>query len=308
MTAEQRADVPGHAAGGRGRPGGATRRTAGRAAQDASPSPRHRLAARAARRCPIICVASSTTTSPRTRPARQPDCGQPMTRVGEDISERLDIVPAEFFVHRHIYGKWTCRCCQRQGIERLVQEPADPQIIDGGIAASGLVAHTLISRFVDHLPYYRQEAINARSGVHTPRSTLAAQRRQRRRSDGAAVRGAQALRAELPGAACRRDAGGDAGPRRGQDQAGVHLGLRARRARCPARGDLRVLPGPRVAVPGGLPGCGAGSAGLTAGRPAGVERHAGVRPVRGLRRRARQARVPAAHRRPLRCACPAQVR
>jgi transposase len=102
------------------------------------------------------------------------DCGQPMTRVGEDISERLDIVPAEFFVHRHIYGKWACRCCQRQGIERLVQEPVDPQIIDGGIPASGLVAHTLISRFVDHLPYYRQEAINARSGVHTPRSTLAA--------------------------------------------------------------------------------------------------------------------------------------
>jgi transposase len=103
-----------------------------------------------------------------------PDCGQPMTRVGEDVSERLDIVPAEFFAHRHIYGKWACRCCQRQGIERLVQEPADPQIIDGGIPASGLVAHTLISRFVDHLPYYRQEAINARSGVPTPRSTLAA--------------------------------------------------------------------------------------------------------------------------------------
>jgi len=56
------------------------------------------------------------------------DCGQPMTRVGEDISERLDIVPAEFFVHRHIYGKWTCRCCQRQGVERLLQEPADPQL------------------------------------------------------------------------------------------------------------------------------------------------------------------------------------
>ena len=103
------------------------------------------------------------------------DCGQPMSRVGEDVSERLDIVPAEFFVHRHIYGKWACRCCQRQGIERLVQEPAHPQIIAGGVAASGLVAHTLISRFVDHLPYYRQETINARSGVHTPRSTLAAQ-------------------------------------------------------------------------------------------------------------------------------------
>ncbi|MGJ7531465.1 IS66 family transposase [Variovorax sp. GB1P17] len=97
-----------------------------------------------------------------------PECGRPMVRVGEDISEQLDIVPAEFFVHRHIYGKWACRCCQC-----LVQEPAVPQIIDGGIMAAGLIAHTLTSHFVDHLPYYRLETINARSGVHTPRSTLA---------------------------------------------------------------------------------------------------------------------------------------
>ena len=97
-----------------------------------------------------------------------PECGQPMQRIGEDISEKLDIIPAKFFVHRHIYGKWACRCCQI-----LRQEPAEPDVVDGGIPASGLVAHTLISRFVDHLPYYRQEPINARSGVHTPRSTLA---------------------------------------------------------------------------------------------------------------------------------------
>lgn len=102
------------------------------------------------------------TTCPNT------DCGKPMQRVGEDVSERLDIIPARFFVHRHIYGKWACRCCQQ-----LVQEPAEPDVVDGGIPASGLVAHTLISRFADHLPYYRQEDINARSGVHTPRSTLA---------------------------------------------------------------------------------------------------------------------------------------
>jgi transposase len=92
-----------------------------------------------------------------------------MQRVGEDVSEKLDIVPARFFVHRHIYGKWACRCCQQ-----LVQEPAEPDVVDGGIPASGLVAHTLISCFADHLPYYRQEAIIARAGVHTPRSTLAA--------------------------------------------------------------------------------------------------------------------------------------
>jgi len=98
-----------------------------------------------------------------------PACGRPMARIGEDVSERLDIVPAEFFVHRHIYGKWACRCCQT-----LKQEPAAPEVIDGGMASSGLLAHTLISRFADHIPYYRQEGINARGGVHTPRSTLAA--------------------------------------------------------------------------------------------------------------------------------------
>lgn len=96
------------------------------------------------------------------------ECGRPMVRIGEDVSEELDIIPAQYFVHRHIYGKWACRCCQC-----LKQEPAEPRIVDGGIPAAGLVAHTLIARFVDHLPYYRQEAIAARSGVHTPRSTLA---------------------------------------------------------------------------------------------------------------------------------------
>lgn len=105
---------------------------------------------------------------PETTICQEPGCARPMTRIGEEVTERLDIVPAEFFVHRHIYGKWACRCCQV-----LRQAPAVPELIPGGIASSGLVAHTLISRFVDHLPYYRQETINARSGVHTPRSTLA---------------------------------------------------------------------------------------------------------------------------------------
>jgi transposase len=131
----------------------------------------------------------ATPKAPRAKPRRQPlpehlervehrhepedtacptpECGQPMVRIGEDVSEKLDIIPAKFFVHRHIYGKWACRCCQS-----LHQEPAAPDVVDGGIPASGLVAHTLISRFVDHLPYYRIEDVNARAGVHTPRSTL----------------------------------------------------------------------------------------------------------------------------------------
>jgi transposase len=102
-----------------------------------------------------------------------PGCGAPMKRIGEDVSERLDVIPAEFFVHRHIYGKWVCRCCKPTGEGRIVQEPAEPQIIDKGLPASGLLAHTMVGHWVDHLPYYRLEQINARSGAHTPRSTLA---------------------------------------------------------------------------------------------------------------------------------------
>jgi len=67
---------------------------------------------------------------------------------------------------RHIYGKWAYRCCQV-----LLQLPSVAEVIEGGIAASGFVAHTLIS--LDYMPYSRQETVNARSGVHTPRSTPA---------------------------------------------------------------------------------------------------------------------------------------
>ena len=110
-----------------------------------------------------------TRVEPEDTRCPTPECGQPMERVGEDVSERLDIVPAKFFVQRQIRGKWACKCCQL-----LLQEPAAPQVFDNALPTPGLQAHTVVSRFVDHLPYYRQEQINARGGVHTPRSTLAA--------------------------------------------------------------------------------------------------------------------------------------
>ena len=110
-----------------------------------------------------------TRIEPQDTDCPSPECGQAMVRVGEDISERLDIIPAQFFVQRQIRGKWACRCCQL-----MVQEPAAPQVFDNALPTPGLQAHTVVSRFCDHIPYYRQEQINARSGVHTPRSTLAA--------------------------------------------------------------------------------------------------------------------------------------
>jgi len=97
-----------------------------------------------------------------------PECGKPMVRVGEAISERLDIIPAKFFVQRQIRGKWACKCCQL-----LVQEPAAPQVFDNAQPTPGLQAHVMVSHFVDHLPYYRISRMYGRSGVPKSRSTLA---------------------------------------------------------------------------------------------------------------------------------------
>jgi transposase len=89
-------------------------------------------------------------------------------KIGEDISEQLDVTPATFFVHRHIRPQYACRPC-----ERIVAAAIPPAVIDGGMAAAGLIAWVLISKYVDHLPLYRLEQIAARAGVTLARSTLA---------------------------------------------------------------------------------------------------------------------------------------
>src|SRR5438552_2633718 len=96
------------------------------------------------------------------------ECGQPFKRIGEEVSEQLDCVPAQFFVLRHIRGKYACACCQT-----IQAAPMPAQIIDKGIPAPGLLAQVVVAKHDDHLPLYRQEEIYARSGVHIPRSSMA---------------------------------------------------------------------------------------------------------------------------------------
>lgn len=95
-------------------------------------------------------------------------CGQELSKIGEDISEQLDVEPARFFVHRHIRPQYACRPCE------TVSAAAIPAaIIDGGLAAPGLHAWVAIQKYLDHLPLYRIEQISARNGVPIARSTLA---------------------------------------------------------------------------------------------------------------------------------------
>ena len=94
-------------------------------------------------------------------------CGGGLTKIGEDISEQLDVEPARFFVHRHIRPQYACRVC-----ETVTAAVVPPAIIDGGMAAVGLLAWVAVSKLVDHLPLYRIEQIGARQGVPLPGSTL----------------------------------------------------------------------------------------------------------------------------------------
>ena len=97
-----------------------------------------------------------------------PRCGGTLRRLGEDVTEVLEYVPASFKVVRHRRPKFTCRAC-----ENITQAPMPNLPIPRGRAGPALLAHVLVAKYADHLPLYRQSEIFARSGVNIERSTLA---------------------------------------------------------------------------------------------------------------------------------------
>ena len=92
-----------------------------------------------------------------------------MVKIGEDRTERLDIVPAQLRVIVTVRPKYACRVCE-QGV---VQAPAPAHLIEGALPTEGAIAHVLVSKYADHQPLYRQAQIYARSGLDLDRSTLA---------------------------------------------------------------------------------------------------------------------------------------
>jgi transposase len=103
-------------------------------------------------------------------PAEQacPQCGGTLAKLGEDVSEMLEYVPASFKVIRIVRPKLSCTSC-----DEIVQAPAPSRPIERGIAGPGLLAHVLTAKYCDHLPLHRQNAIYAREGVDLEDSTLA---------------------------------------------------------------------------------------------------------------------------------------
>jgi transposase len=97
-----------------------------------------------------------------------PQCQGELRKLGEDVSEMLEYVPASFVVIRHVRTKLSCTKC-----DCIVQAEAPSRPIERGVAGPGLLAHVLVSKYCDHQPLYRQSEMYARQDVELERSTLA---------------------------------------------------------------------------------------------------------------------------------------
>ena len=100
-----------------------------------------------------------------------PCCNEPRVKIGEEVSEQLDFVPASPYANRHIRHTYACpnELCPESSVATA---PKPPQPIEKGLAGPGLLAHVVASKLADHLPLNRQEDILARCGIHLRRSTL----------------------------------------------------------------------------------------------------------------------------------------
>ncbi len=102
-------------------------------------------------------------------PASCPCCGgTKLSKIGEDVTETLDVVPRQLFVTEHVREKFSCRSC-----EKIAQPPAPFHAIARGYAGPSLLAMILVDKYADHQPLNRQSEQLAREGVELSVSTMA---------------------------------------------------------------------------------------------------------------------------------------
>ncbi len=98
-----------------------------------------------------------------------PCCKGELHRIGEDVAERLDVVPAQFRLLVTRRPKYACRACEGM----VVQAPAPGHVVESGLPTEALVAQVVVSKYADHCPLYCQAGIYARQGIDLDRATLA---------------------------------------------------------------------------------------------------------------------------------------
>jgi transposase len=98
-----------------------------------------------------------------------PCCRAPMHVIGEETSQRLDVIPAQFRVLVTHRPKYACRACT----DGVVQAPAPERLIKGGLPTEAMVAHVLVAKYAWHLPLYRQTQMLRAQGIDIKRAVLA---------------------------------------------------------------------------------------------------------------------------------------
>ena len=127
-------------------------------------SPRKRQINRGAFPAHLPRVHETITPADRNYPC----CNGPMHVIGEETSERLDVIPAQFRVIVTHRPKLACRAC-----EQIVQAAAPEHLIKSGLPTEALVAHVLVTKYGRHFPLYRQAKMLAAQGLDLDRPTLA---------------------------------------------------------------------------------------------------------------------------------------
>jgi len=95
-------------------------------------------------------------------------CKKELVKIGEDVTEELEFIPANLYVIEYVRPKYACSKCQ----DGVLMESLPARPITKGRPGPGLLANVVVSKYTDCLPLYRQEKIFARSGVKLRRSTL----------------------------------------------------------------------------------------------------------------------------------------
>lgn len=102
-------------------------------------------------------------------------CGQQMHKIGEDVTERLNVIPAQVWVEEHYHEKYACRHCQgvNDSEEAGVRTAkGDEPLLKGSITTAGLVSFIWTQKFCDHLPFYRQQQAFSRIGAYISRQDM----------------------------------------------------------------------------------------------------------------------------------------
>nr|WP_081375926.1 IS66 family transposase [Serratia fonticola] len=110
----------------------------------------------------IVIVPASTESCP------DPECPGMLHHIRDEVSEKLEYIPARIVVNRYVRPQYGCNCCQC-----VVSGDMPAHIIPKSVAEPSLIAQLVISKHCDHMPLYRQQSVLARSDISLPVSTMA---------------------------------------------------------------------------------------------------------------------------------------